>query len=184
LPKSVVIDPWTTEYYGNVDVSARNVYGHAQTSSSLRGFYLTGARELDGLVDPRALQQALAAQLFSVEEAPTPMLIDMLRFRINPARADGKKITLGYRFTDTGEAFTLTLRNSVLEVHPTLPSGADAVLRLTRAFGNQIVLGTQSIQSGIDTGAIRVEGNRTAVTEFHAIFDRPEELPDPHLAVR
>jgi alkyl sulfatase BDS1-like metallo-beta-lactamase superfamily hydrolase len=27
LPDSVVKEPWTTEYYGNVDVSARNVYG-------------------------------------------------------------------------------------------------------------------------------------------------------------
>jgi alkyl sulfatase BDS1-like metallo-beta-lactamase superfamily hydrolase len=27
LPDSVVKEPWTVEYYGNVDVSARNVYG-------------------------------------------------------------------------------------------------------------------------------------------------------------
>ena len=201
LPDSVVIEPWTTEYYGNVDVSARNVYGgyiswwngdpaelrptprlekarrmvemmggrdevfaaaekaffdgdaqwaaelttplirldkedwparhlkaaalrvlgYEQTSSSLRGFYLTGARELDGLVDPRALQRTLSEQIFSVEDAPTSMILDNLRFSIDPERADGKRISLGYDFTDTGEAFTLVLRNSVLEIVPSLP---------------------------------------------------------------
>ncbi|MDJ0849669.1 MAG: alkyl sulfatase dimerization domain-containing protein [Myxococcota bacterium] len=264
LPDSVVIEPWTTEYYGNVDVSARNVYGgyiswwngdpaelrptprlekarrmvemmggrdevfaaaekaffdgdaqwaaelttplirldkedwparhlkaaalrvlgYEQTSSSLRGFYLTGARELDGLVDPRALQRTLSEQIFSVEDAPTSMILDNLRFSIDPERADGKRISLGYDFTDTGEAFTLVLRNSVLEIIPSLPEGADAVLRLTRAFGNQILLGQTTFESGIESGAIVVKGRKAAVTEFHAVFDRPEELPDPHLALR
>ena len=264
LPDSVVIEPWTTEYYGNVDVSARNVYGgyiswwngdpaelrptprmekarltvemmggrdkvfaaaekaffdgdpqwaaelttplirlnkedwparhlkaaalrvlgYKQTSSSLRGFYLTGARELDGLVDPRALQRALAEQLFSIEDAPTSMILDNLRFAINPERASGKRITLGYDFTDTGEAFTLVLRNSVLEITPSLPANADAVLRLTREFGNKILLGQETFRSGVDSGAIVVKGKKAAVTEFHAVFDRPEELPDPFLVLR
>ena len=264
LPDSVVIEPWTTEYYGNVDVSARNVYGgyiswwngdpaelrptprmekarrtvemmggrdkvfaaaekaffdgdpqwaaelttplirlnkedwparhlkaaalrvlgYKQTSSSLRGFYLTGARELDGLVDPRALQRALAEQLFSIEDAPTSMILDNLRFAINPERASGKRITLGYDFTDTGEAFTLVLRNSVLEITPSLPANADAVLRLTREFGNKILLGQETFRSGVDSGAIVVKGKKAAVTEFHTVFDRPEELPDPYLVIR
>ncbi len=138
LPKEVQVEPWGIEYYGNVHVSTRNVYGgliswwngdpaeleptprlekarrtvemmggrdkvfaeadraffagdpqwaaelttplirinrddwqarflkaaalrkigYRQTSSSLRGFYLTGALEIEGKVDPGALQQS------------------------------------------------------------------------------------------------------------------------------
>ena len=158
--------------------------GYKQTSSSLRGFYLTGARELDGLVDPRALQRALSEQLFSIEDAPTSMILDNLRFAVNPERASGKRIAVGYDFTDTGETFTLVLRNSVLEITPSLPADADAVLRLTREFGNKILLGQESFQSGVDSGVIVVKGKKAAVTELHAVFDRPDELPDPYLVLR
>lgn len=264
LPDSVVVEPWTIEYYGNADVSARNVYGgyiswwngdpaelrptprmkkarrmvemmggrdkvfaaaeqaffdgdaqwaaelttplirldkedwparhlkaaalrvlgYKQTSSSLRGFYLTGARELDGLVDPGALQRTLSEQIFSVEDAPTSMVLDNQRFRINPERASGKNIKLGFDFTDTGEQFTLILRNSILEILPSLPEDADAVLRLTRQFGNRILRGEETLESGVASGAIEVSGQRTKVTEFNFVFDKPGEFPDPHLALR
>ncbi len=264
LPDSVVIEPWTVEYYGNVDVSARNVYGgyiswwngdpaelrptprmelarrtvemmggrdkvfaaaekaffdgdaqwaaelttplirlnkedwparqlkaaalrvigYKQTSSSLRGFYLTGARELDGLVDPAAVQRKVTQQIFNLDDAPTSMVLQNLRFAINPKRASGKRLTVGYEFTDTGESFTLQLRNSVLEITPTLPNPPAAVVRLTRAFGNKILRGEETLQSGLDSGAITIRGNPADVTALHSIFDRPEELPTPNVAVR
>jgi alkyl sulfatase BDS1-like metallo-beta-lactamase superfamily hydrolase len=264
LPDSVVIEPWTTEYYGNVDVSARNVYGgyiswwngdpaelrltprmerarrtvemmggrdkvfaaaekaffdgdaqwaaelttplirlnkedwparqlkaaalrvigYKQTSSSLRGFYLTGARELDGLVDPAAVQRKITQQIFNLDDAPTSMVLESLRFAINPERANGKQLTVGYEFTDTGESFTLQLRNSVLEITPSLAERAAPVVRLTRAFGNRILRGEETLQSGMDSGAITVRGNPAEVKALHSVFDRPQELPTPNIALR
>jgi len=264
LPESVIIEPWTTEYYGNVDVSARNVYGgyiswwngdpaelkptprqekarrtiemmggrdqvfaaaetaffdgdpqwaaelvtplirvnkddwqarflkaaalrkigYQQTSSSLRGFYLTGALEIEGKVDPGALQAMLAKQVFSVVDAPTEMIFDMLRFRVNPERARGKELTIGYDFTDTDEQYTLNLRNSILEIHQSLPDEADAVLTLTREFGNEILLGEESFESGLEQGAIRIKGDVASVGVFHSAFDQPGDLPPPNLALR
>ena len=264
LPDSVVIEPWTTEYYGNVDVSARNVYGgyiswwngdpaelrptprmerarrtvemmggrdkvfataekaffdgdaqwaaelttplirlnkedwparqlkaaalrvigYKQTSSSLRGFYLTGARELDGLVDPAAVQRKITQQIFNLNDAPTSMVLENLRFAINPERANGKQLTVGYEFADTGESFTLQLRNSVLEITPSLKDRTAAVVRLTRAFGNKILRGEETLQSGMDSGAITVRGDPAEVKALHSVFDRPQELPTPNIAVR
>lgn len=264
LPDSVIIEPWTVEYYGNVDVSARNVYGgyiswwngdpaelrptprlerarrtvemmggrdrvfaaaekaffdgdpqwaaelttplirvnredwparhlkaaalrvlgYRQTSSSLRGFYLTGARELDGFVDPAAMQRQVVQQIFNLDDAPTSMVLENLRFQINPERASGKQLTVGYEFTDTGESFTLTLRNSVLEIVPSLPASPAAVVRLTRVFGNRILRGDETLQSGMQSGAITVRGDASAVESLHAVFDRPEELPTPNVALR
>ncbi len=257
LPTSVVIEPWTTEYYGNVDVSVRNVYGgyiswwngdpaelrptprmerarrtvemmggrdkvfataekaffdgdaqwaaelttplirlnkedwparqlkaaalrvigYKQTSSSLRGFYLTGARELDGLVDPAAVQRKITQQIFNLDDAPTSMVLENLRFAVNPERANGKQLTVGYQFADTGESFTLQLRNSVLEITPSLPDRTAPVVQLTRAFGNRILRGEETLQSGMDSGAITVRGNPAEVKALHSVFDRPQELP-------
>lgn len=55
---------------------------------------------------------------------------------------------MGYEFTDTDESFTLTLRNSVLEVMPTLADDPAAVVQLTREFGNRMLRGQESLQSG------------------------------------
>ncbi len=58
------------------------------------------------------------------------------------------------------------------------------VVQLTRAFGNRILRGEATLQSGIDSGAITVRGNPDEVQLLHAVFDRQEELPIPHIAVR
>ena len=264
LPDSVVKEPWTMEYYGNVDVSARNVYGgyiswwngdpaelrptprleqarrtvdmmggrdkvfaaaekaffdgdpqwaaelttplirlnkddwqarhlkaaalrvlgFKQTSSSLRGFYLTGARELEGLFDPGAVQHMVRETFINIDTTPTSMVLENLRFAINPERANGKQLKVGYEFTDTGEAFTLTLRNSVLEVTPSIADGTETVVQLTRAFGNRMLRDQETLQSGIDSGVITVRGNPADVQALHSSFDRPGELPAPHTALR
>ena len=158
--------------------------GYKQTSSSLRGFYLTGARELDSLVDPAAVQRKITQQIFNLNDAPTSMVLENLRFAINPERANGKQLTVGYEFADTGESFTLQLRNSMLEITPSLKDRAAPVVRLTRAFGNKILRGEETLQSGMDSGAITVRGDPAEVKALHSVFDRPQELPTPNIAVR
>ena len=77
--------------------------GFQQTGSSLRGFYLTGARELEGLFDPGAVQHMVRETFINVDTTPTAMVLENLRFVINPERANGQQATVGYEFTDTGE---------------------------------------------------------------------------------
>ena len=263
LPKAVQVEPWGIEYYGNVDVSARNVYGgliswwngdpaelrptprlekarrtvemmggrdkvlaeaeraffagdpqwaaelttplirinsndwqarylkaaalrkigYQQTSSSLRGFYLTGALEIEGAFDPGKLQQKLAAQLFSAETMPSDGLFTMLRYRINPERAAGQHVVLGYRFTDTGEDFTLTLRNSVLQIQPVRAVEADARVEMTRKQFNQLFEGKLTHEQAVAGGATIV-GDPKAINTLFAVMDRPEELPVPNISLR
>ncbi|RZT97981.1 alkyl sulfatase dimerization domain-containing protein [Rivibacter subsaxonicus] len=263
LPKAVQVEPWGIEYYGNVHVSTRNVYGgyiswwngdpaelgptprlekarrtvammggrdkvfaeaeraffagdaqwaaelttpliridmndwparhlkaaalrvigYKQTSSSLRGFYLTGALEIEGKVDPAALQRKLAAQIFAAETEPSETLFNMLRYRINPQRASGKLLRLGYRLTDTNEDFTLTLRNSVLQVQTERVAEEDARVEMTRKQFNQLLDGTLSHDKAVAGGA-RISGNPAVIGELFAVMDRPEELPTPNTSLR
>jgi alkyl sulfatase BDS1-like metallo-beta-lactamase superfamily hydrolase len=55
---------WQARY---LKAAALRVVGYQQTSSSLRGFYLTGALEIEGAFDPGKFQQKMVAQLFSAE---------------------------------------------------------------------------------------------------------------------
>ena len=263
LPEAVQVEPWGIEYYGNVDVSARNVYGgyiswwngdpaelrptprlasarrtvemmggrdkvfaeaeraffagdaqwaaelttpliridrndwaarhlkaaalrvlgYKQTSSSLRGFYLTGALEIEGKVDPGALQRQIAAQLFSPADIPSENLFNMLRYRVNPGRASGGQLRLSYRFTDTGEEFTLTLRNKVLQVEARRMEDVDARVEMTRNQFNQLFVGSLTHEQAVAAGA-KITGDGAAIGKLFAVMDRPEELPISNIALR
>jgi alkyl sulfatase BDS1-like metallo-beta-lactamase superfamily hydrolase len=159
------------------------VIGYQQTSSSLRGFYLTGALEIEGAFDPRKLQQKLATQLFSAESMPSDALFGMLRYRINPERASGKHITLGYHFTDSSEDFTLTMRNGVLQIQPGRAVDADVRVEMTRKQFNQLFEGKLTHEQAVAGGA-KISGDPTAITNLFAAMDRPEELPVPNISLR
>ena len=133
--------------------------GYKQTSSSLRGFYLTGALEIEGKIDPAALQQKIADQLFLAETVPSETLLNMLRYRINPERALGKHLTLGLRFPDTGEDFSLTLRNSVLQIVAEPAPNADVHLEMTRTQFDQLFEGGLNEEQAVAQGA-SITGNR------------------------
>jgi alkyl sulfatase BDS1-like metallo-beta-lactamase superfamily hydrolase len=261
LPKDVQVEPWGTEYYGNVHVSVRNVYGgliswwngdpaeldptprlekarrtvammggrdkvfaeaerayfggdpqwaaelatpliridqndwqarylkaaalrkigYRQTSSSLRGFYLSGALEIEGKINPAAIQQQIAAQVFSPESVPTSTLFNMLRYRINPEKASGRQLSLGYHFSDTGENFTLRLRNGILEIQPRRDDDVDVRLEITRLQFNQLFEGKLSPEQFI---AVQPPRNQGTIKDFFAVLDNPTEAPIPYISLR
>ena len=264
LPADLQLEPWTIEYYGNVDVSARNIYGgyiswwngdpaelrptprleqaqrtvalmggrdpvfkaaeeafssndpqwaaelatllirinrddwdarylkaaalrqlgYKETSSSTKGFYLGGALELEGKVNPIAIQSRLKKSLFNIEQLSTPLVLGNFRYQINPSRAAGKQASLAYRFTDTTETFSLFIRHGILEILPTFSQNTDAQLEMTRAFANRIWTGQVSYQSGIVSGDIKLTGDIKAVEAFYGVLDTPEDLANPYMVLR
>jgi alkyl sulfatase BDS1-like metallo-beta-lactamase superfamily hydrolase len=171
---------WQARY---LKAAALRVIGYQQTSSSLRGLYLTGALEIEGAFDPGKFQRKMAAQLFSAESMPSDALFSMLRYRINPERASGKHITLGYHFTDTSEDFTLTMRNSVLQIQPVRAADVDVRVEMTRKQFNQLFEGKLTNEQAVAGGA-KITGDPMAITTFFAVMDRPEELPVPNISLR
>lgn len=94
--------------------------GYATINSSSRGFYLSGADELDGLLDMKVVAKIGKALLFSPEivaGTPTATLMDNMRYRVVPEAIKGSNTGYYFKFRDTGEEFTLYLRNGILEVN-------------------------------------------------------------------
>jgi alkyl sulfatase BDS1-like metallo-beta-lactamase superfamily hydrolase len=164
----------------HLKAAALRVLGYKQTSSSLRGFYLSGALELEGALDPKALQGQLLAQLLDPKTMPSEAVLTLLRFRVNPDRALDQFIRIGYRFSDTSEEFTLTLRNAVLEVSEGRQEGVDARAEMTRAQYNKVFAG---ILSHVEADA-DITGNPEAIERLYELFDKPSELPVPHTTLR
>ncbi|HED17868.1 MAG TPA: MBL fold metallo-hydrolase, partial [Gammaproteobacteria bacterium] len=94
--------------------------GYATINSSNRGFYLSGADELDGLLDMKLVAKIGKSLLFSPEivaGTSTATLMDNMRYRVIPEQVKGSNTAYHFKFTDTDEAFTLFLRNGILEVN-------------------------------------------------------------------
>jgi alkyl sulfatase BDS1-like metallo-beta-lactamase superfamily hydrolase len=96
-----------------------------------RNMYLSGARELRQGVAQGAGQ---TTSLDVVRNTPTPMFLDLLAVRLDPAKSKGQALSVDLTFPDRSERFRVTIRNDVLthEANPQ-PGGADASYTLPRA---------------------------------------------------
>jgi alkyl sulfatase BDS1-like metallo-beta-lactamase superfamily hydrolase len=133
----------------NDDMEARHLkaagfrhLGYATYNSTNRGFYLSGADELDGIIDLDTI--AKAGRLFSMADGvvkglPTAALMDTLRYKVLPEYVKGTDTGYYFNFTDTKEEFTVRLRNGILEVtageHP-----HDVSIKTDRKTFNQLFI--------------------------------------------
>jgi alkyl sulfatase BDS1-like metallo-beta-lactamase superfamily hydrolase len=171
---------WDARY---LKAAALRVLGYMQTSSSLRGFYLSGALEIEGKLNPLDVQRMVTSQVLNPATLPSQGLFTLFRYRINPERAADKTIRLGYHFTDTNEDFVLTLRNSIIEILPKPAKTVDAQIEMTREQFNQIFMRQLTYEQAVSNGA-KITGNAAAIQNFFAVLDQPSEQGIPHTALR
>jgi alkyl sulfatase BDS1-like metallo-beta-lactamase superfamily hydrolase len=105
--------------------------GAAAESSLWRNMYLTGAQELRQGITP---SRGAAASVDLIRSTPTPMLLDLMAVRLDPAKVGSQALVLDLAFPDRQERFRVTVRNQVL-TYEAAPGGgkADASVALPRA---------------------------------------------------
>ena len=90
--------------------------GYQEINTIARAWYLNGANELDGKLQPGAL---MALGLQSVQsELAAGQILESWRYQVDADKAGDQRMVLGIEFTDTGDAYTVELRNSILEITP------------------------------------------------------------------
>ena len=99
------------------------------------------------------------------------MMLDYMAVRLNPVKAAGKKMKIGFNFTDINEVYTLLLENSTLNNRIGLEDDAESTIVTTRATLNEILLGKLSVDKGIKSGAIKVEGTKGKFKELQGMLD-------------
>ena len=102
----------------------------AAESALWRNIYLTGAQELRGGVRPGSSN---GGSLDLARGTPTPMLLDLLAVRLDPAKAKDGAVRVDLVFPDRNERFSVTVKNDVLtyEADPTGPANATVTLPRT-----------------------------------------------------
>jgi alkyl sulfatase BDS1-like metallo-beta-lactamase superfamily hydrolase len=112
-----------------VKAAALRALGYQQLNPITRSWYLTGALELEGSVDPDQILAAMTGML--APEGTARDIVEAWRYVLDAERAGATRVTVGIRVTDSGEEFTVRLRNSIVVVDDGIADDADAVVEVT-----------------------------------------------------
>jgi alkyl sulfatase BDS1-like metallo-beta-lactamase superfamily hydrolase len=144
--------------------------GYQSEAGPWRNFYLTGAKELrEGVLQ---LPAPNTASPDTVRAMSLDLFFDYLGMRLNGPKAAGKKITVNFNFTDTGQKAVLFLVNAALNHSPDRQdANADAALTLTRTALNKIILQESTFADEIKNGEVKVSGSLDKVHELVSLLD-------------
>lgn len=109
--------------------AALRARGYQELNPIARSWYLTGALELEGAIDPTAILQQMSAMF---AEGATPAdTVRSWRYHLDADKASGQQLTVGLRFTDSGDELTIRVRHSILLVDDGIADDCDTVVELT-----------------------------------------------------
>ena len=175
----LTVDPESTEAR-QIKANALRQLGYASVSPAGRNYYLTQALELEGVVDTAEDSVSAARSANIIESFPMRSIMASLPVRLNPVRAAGKDITVGFRFTDTDEAFTIHIRNSVADFQAGFPDDPDVAIATSTTSWFAILTRQKSLPLAIATFDVRVTTGALTIpklVEFLTLFgeDDPED---------
>ena len=106
-------DDWDARHLKAASLRQR---GYQEINTIARAWYLNGANELDGKVNPAGLMK-LGMQTVQ-GTLGGGQLLESWRYQVDADKAGDKGLVLGFEFTDSADAYTVELRNSILEIRP------------------------------------------------------------------
>lgn len=159
--------------------AAFRTLGYATYNSNRRGFYLMGALELEGKLNPQGLT-ARYMNPENIKKMPVALMLESIRYQVDPVRAGAQDIGVALNIAGEKAAWALELRNSVLKARPGV-AGELPVVTLDRAALGELVAGAASVDALTAKGAISGEG----AADLARIFATIDQAPAPiNLVVR
>ena len=144
-----------------VKAAALRALGYQQLNPIARSWYLTGALELEGAINPALVLGAMTEMLAA--EGSTRDTVAGWRYLLDAERAGQTRLTVGIRAADTGEEFTVRLRNSIIVVEDGIATDADATVEATPA----LLAGMADAPA-----AVTLSGDTTALGDLMGLLDR------------
>jgi alkyl sulfatase BDS1-like metallo-beta-lactamase superfamily hydrolase len=165
----VFADPGNKEAR-ELGADAMEQMGYMAEAATWRNAYLLGALELRQ--GPTKLPGSSSLTSETLQALPIDLFFDFLGVRLNGPKAEGKKITINWDFTDIKKQFVLNLENSALTYVPNKQAQeADVSLSLTRATLDALILKQLTLPDGIQTKKITYKGNLPKLGELFALLD-------------
>ena len=154
----------------SLEADALEQLGYQTENATWRNEFLVGAYELRNGVS--AVIETMSVSPDALKALTLDQYFDFMGIRLNGPKADGKKISLNWNFTDVGEQYAVELENSVLIYTPNKQlASADVTITLTRATLDAISLQQTTFAQEVVSGAIKIDGNKGTLLELISLFD-------------
>jgi len=154
----------------NLEADALEQLGYRTENATWRNEFLMGAYELRNGVS--AVIETMSVSPDALKALTLDQYFDFMGIRLNGPKADGKKISLNWNFTDVGEQYAVELENSVLIYTSNKQlASADVTITLTRATLDAISLQKTTFAEEVMSGAIKVDGSKGKLLELFSLFD-------------
>ena len=137
---------WEARYLKAASLRAR---GYRELNTIARAWYLNGANELEGKVDPGKLIKMGMAVMQGAR--PGGQLLENWRYQVDAEKAGDTRLTLGFEFTDSSDTYTVELRNSILEIIPGQITRGTPKVSLSAAQLLQVMKG-EPLPAGVGDG--------------------------------
>lgn len=154
----------------NLQADALEQLGYQAESGPWRNFYLTGAKELrEGVMK---LPTPDTASPDTVRAMDLDLFFDFLAMRLNGPKAEDKRLSLNFDFTDLKQKYSVEMENGVLNhTEGVAAKDADATISLTRDTLNKIVLKETTLKDALASGDIKEEGTKGKLEELVSYMD-------------
>ena len=150
---------------------AMRKWAYLQPNIYWRGLALGGALELEDKLDYSKVWNFAAPDI--IKALPARAVIESLRVRLDPEKAEGKTLTVGFKDADSGAGNALEIRNGLAVFHATLPEKTDATLVASKDLLDRLLLHEITVQEAFATGELSLEGSKESAKEFLSYFDPP-----------
>lgn len=141
--------------------------GFRAESGIMRNIYLTGAMELEEGVTPLPMAGGRNSDLAAT--LPLQDWFDAFALRLDPARARGVDLTIGFEIGDRTVCVSVKRQTEFARLDATNPK-TDATVSVTIAMLEQLAAGTLSLEDAMSEGA-EIQGNIDAVRQWLALHE-------------
>ncbi len=151
----------------NLKGAALRALGLKQNAATARNYYLTQAREEEGKL--RLGKAPLPADRETVHRLPLESFFQALSVRLDPEKSAGVNQIVGFRFPDTGEAFSVHVRGGVAEIRRLFPDRPDIAVTVDSGVWKEMAAGIRSPLLTIGK-EMKVEGGTLNLIRFLKMF--------------
>lgn len=157
-----------TEANRRLKAKALRAMGQVTTAANTRSWYLTQARELEGLADTR-VPPVRFVNANMVRQMPPLTYVNGLRFQLSPQLSEVRPRCIVLRFSAPDLAYTLHLRHGVVQVVEGESANPDATLSMAFDAWARLVGRATPAQALVEGGEIRSEGDAELVAAVLAV---------------
>tara|TARA_Y100000389_G_scaffold146987_1_gene145822 strand:+ start:525 stop:2237 length:1713 start_codon:yes stop_codon:yes gene_type:complete len=158
------------------DIELRNLYAFSleelsknETNPIARNYYLSEAYEINNRIVPDLTFNLTTDQ---IRQIPLETFFEAMPSRLNPDKANGKFISVGFDITDSNEEFGVIIRNNIAEILKEIPKDADITVSVESSSWKGIILGIEDAKNAISSGKLSIAGNYLKFFQFATMFEK------------